>query len=119
MRRVLLVQPSLQPPGGGNGVAAWTLQALVREHRVTVLSWAPIDVEPINRFFGTRLHAGDFDRHLSPKSWRAAVDWLPVPAALLRMALLSRYVRRFSDGFDVIVGTHNEVDYGQIGRAHV
>ena len=30
--RVLLVQPSLQPPGGSNGVAAWTLQALVSDH---------------------------------------------------------------------------------------
>ena len=30
MKRVLLVQPSMQPPGGGNGVAAWMLQALVR-----------------------------------------------------------------------------------------
>lgn len=26
--RVLVVQPSLQPPGGGNSVAAWMLQAL-------------------------------------------------------------------------------------------
>ena len=32
MKRVLLVQPSMQPPGGGNGVAAWVLQALVAEH---------------------------------------------------------------------------------------
>ena len=32
MKRVLLVQPSMQPPGGGNGVAAWVLQALLAEH---------------------------------------------------------------------------------------
>ena len=31
MKRVLLVQPSMQPPGGGNGVAAWVLQALVAD----------------------------------------------------------------------------------------
>ena len=55
MRRVLLVQPSMQPPGGSNGVAAWVLQALVPDHRVTVLSWQPVEVEPINRFFGTHL----------------------------------------------------------------
>ena len=29
MKRVLLVQPSLQPPGGSSGVASWVLQALV------------------------------------------------------------------------------------------
>ena len=62
MKRVLLVQPSMQPPGGGNGVAAWILQALVPEHRVTVLSWRPVEIDPINRFFGTRPATGRF-RH--------------------------------------------------------
>ena len=45
MKRVLLVQPSMQPPGGGNGVAAWVLQALVRECQVTVLSWKPVEID--------------------------------------------------------------------------
>ena len=68
MRRILLVQPSMQPPGGGNGVAAWMLQALVSEHRVTVLSWRPVEVDPINRFFGTRLRASDFDSIVVPRA---------------------------------------------------
>ena len=55
MKRVLLVQPSVQPPGGSNGVAAWVLQALAPIHRVTVLSWQPVSIDPINRFFGTSL----------------------------------------------------------------
>ena len=61
MKRVLLVQPSMQPPGGGNGVAAWVLQALAGEHRVTVLSWQPVDIDPVNRFFGTTLQPSAFD----------------------------------------------------------
>ena len=28
MKRVLIVQPSLQPPGGSNAVASWMVQAL-------------------------------------------------------------------------------------------
>ena len=60
-RSVLLIQPSLQPPGGGNGVAAWMLQALADVHRVTVLTWTPVDVESINRFFGTTLTRSSFD----------------------------------------------------------
>ena len=67
MKRVLLVQPSMQPPGGGNGVAAWVLQALVAEHhRVTVLSWRPVEIDPINRFFGTHLRPSDFDTIVVP-----------------------------------------------------
>jgi glycosyltransferase involved in cell wall biosynthesis len=119
MRRVLLVQPSMQPPGGGNGVAAWMLQALVVEHRVTVLSWQPVDVDPINRFFGTRLRPSDFDTMVVPRSWSFGPDNLPVPAALLRSALLMRYTRRVSDPFDVIVGVHNETDYGRRGIQYV
>jgi glycosyltransferase involved in cell wall biosynthesis len=119
MKRVLLVQPSLQPPGGSNGVAAWTLQALVPEHRVTVLSWQPVDVEPVNRFFGTNLHRSDFDTIGVPRHWRALADHLPVPAALIKLSLLMRHTRRISDGFDVVFGLHNETDYGRRGIQYV
>jgi glycosyltransferase involved in cell wall biosynthesis len=118
-RRVLLVQPSMQPPGGGNGVAAWILQALVADHDVTVLSWWPVDVNPINRFFGTTLRRGDFHTLVVPSQWRFIPDHLPVPASLLRSALLMRYTRRVSRDFDVIVGVHNETDYGRRGIQYV
>ena len=118
-RRVLLVQPSMQPPGGGNGVAAWMLQALAADHDVTVLSWWPVEVAPINQFFGTALRRGDFTTHVVPQSWRLVPDALPVPAALLRSSLLMRYTRRVIDNFDVIVGVHNETDYGRRGIQYV
>ena len=85
MRRVLLVQPSMQPPGGGNGVAAWVLQALVGEHDVTVLSWTPVEVDAINRFFGTHLQPRDFKTLLVPRGWVRIVDRLPVPATLVKL----------------------------------
>jgi glycosyltransferase involved in cell wall biosynthesis len=119
MRRVLIVQPSLQPPGGGNGVAAWMLQALCQVHRVTVLSWTPVDVEPINRFFGTSLRPSHFDRIVLPRTWATLLDAAPLPLALVRSALLMRYTRRFSDAFDVLVGVHNEVDYGRRGIQYI
>jgi len=120
MKRVLLVQPSVQPPGGGNGVAAWVLQALVSAgHRVTVLSWQPVDIEPINRFFGTHLNRSDFDTIEMPRSWRMFVDHLPTPATLIRLSLLMRYTRRVSAGFEVLFGVYNETDYGRRGIQYV
>ena len=118
-RRVLLVQPSLQPPGGGNGVAAWVLQALAPVHRVTVLSWRRVEIDPINRFFGTHLRPGDFNSIVVPTSWRAIPDHLPVPAALMRLSLLMRYTRKVSSGFDVLFGVYNETDFGRRGIQYV
>lgn len=119
MKRVLLVQPSLQPPGGSNAVAAWVLQALLAEHRVTVLSWRPVEVEPINRFFGTDLHRSDFATIVVPRSWRLLPDLLPTPAMLVKLSLLMRYTRQVSAGFDVIFGVFNETDYGRRGIQYI
>lgn len=57
--RILVVQPSLQPPGGGNGVCAWMLQALRDEHALALLTWKPVDLGPVNRYFGTSLRSTD------------------------------------------------------------
>jgi glycosyltransferase involved in cell wall biosynthesis len=119
MKRVLLVQPSMQPPGGSNGVAAWALQGLVAEHRVTVLSWQPVEIDPVNRFFGTNLHRSDFDTIVVPRSWRMPVDRLPTPSALIKLSLLMRYTRRVSAGFDVLLGLANETDFGRRGIQYV
>lgn len=114
-RRVLLVQPSMHPPGGGNGVAAWILQALVPDHAVTVLSWRPVAIDPMNRFFGTHLRPDDFRTIVVPASWRIVPDLCPVPLSLIKSSLLMRYTRRVSEGFDVIIGVNNENDYGRRG----
>jgi glycosyltransferase involved in cell wall biosynthesis len=119
MKRVLLVQPSMQPPGGSNGVAAWTLQGLVAEHRVTVLSWQPVEIDPVNRFFGTNLRRSDFDTIDVPRSWRVIADRLPTPSALIKLSLLMRYTRRVSAGFDVVFGVANETDFGRRGIQYV
>ena len=118
-KRVLLVQPSLQPPGGSNGLASWILQALVAEHKVTVLSWQPIEIEPINRFFGTHLKRSDFDTLVVPWHWRVIPDHLPVPAALIRHSLLMRYTRQVSGGFDVLFSAFNETDFGRKGIQYI
>jgi glycosyltransferase involved in cell wall biosynthesis len=119
MKRVLLVQPSLQPPGGSNGVAAWVLQALAPVHRVTILSWNPVVIEPVNRFFGTHVTPEDFDTIEVPASWRAIADRLPVPGALIKLSLLMRYTRRVSADFDVVFGGFNETDFGRRGIQYV
>lgn len=119
MKRVLIVQPSLQPPGGSNAVASWMVQALAPVHRVSVLTWTPVDVRAINRFFGTALSPSDFTSLVVPRSWTFLPDHLPVPAHLIKMALLMRYARTVSDGFEVLIGVFNETDFGRRGIQYV
>ena len=52
MKRILFFQPSLNPPGGGNGIDAWIMEALKHDYRISMLAWAPTDLDSVNQFFG-------------------------------------------------------------------
>jgi glycosyltransferase involved in cell wall biosynthesis len=110
--RILFVQPSLQPPGGGNGVAAWMIRALRREHQLTVLTWAAVDLEAVNRHFGTDLVLSDarFERAF-PRA-ASLLDRLPTPTDLLKTSLLMRTARARATEFDLAISGNNEADFG-------
>ena len=114
--RILFVQPSMSPPGGGNGVAAWMLQAL---KDVTVLTWTAIDLDAMNRFWGTALKAGDFRTMRVPAAVRRIVDALPLPLSLLRTAIMLRMAQRLRAHYDVPVTANNEADFGTVGVQYV
>jgi glycosyltransferase involved in cell wall biosynthesis len=116
--RILFLQPLMSPPGGGSGVAAWMLQALVPEHEVTVLTWWPMDVDVMNRFWGTSLRATDFRAIQVPPRVRSVVDRLPLPLSLLRTAIMVRMARR-RGGYDVPITANNEIDFGSVGVQYV
>jgi glycosyltransferase involved in cell wall biosynthesis len=119
MKRVLFVQPSIQPPGGGNGVAAWMMEALKAENRVTLLTWARPRLDEVNRIFGTRLVSSDFQLRLGPQWVLAIMRLSPTPIDLLTSNLLSREARRIAPDFDVIISVNNEADLGGRGIQYV
>ncbi len=118
-RKVLLVQSSIRPPGGGNGVAAWMLEALKRDHRLSLLSWRAPDLNAVNRFFGTSLHSSDFRLIVPPRHARAAARCSPTPLALLKSNYLSRLGRHLAREYDVILTANNESDLGGRGIQYV
>ena len=73
--RVLMVQRSLSPPGGGNAVAAWMVHALANDgHEVTTVTeseWQPGDT---NAFYGTAI-PDSVDRIVTP-SWQRGLSQL-------------------------------------------
>lgn len=119
MKRVLMVQPSLNPPGGGNGVAAWMLEALKSEHRVTLLAWEAPRLEEINRFYGTSLRASDFELTLPPRLPRAIARLTPTPMALVKDCYLLSRCRGLAPRFDVVITANNEADVGRRGIQYI
>jgi glycosyltransferase involved in cell wall biosynthesis len=117
--RVLFVQPSMQPPGGGNGVAAWMVQALKDVHEVTVLTWRPFDIAEVNRFWGTSIGPGEVRHRTVPPWLRMPLDALPLPLSLLRTAVMARFARRVAAGYDVAVTANNETDVGRVAVQYV
>jgi len=119
MSSILLVQPSMNPPGGGNLVAAWMVEALRSEHRVTILSWTPPNLAACNRIFGTSLQRIDFDLVLVPRALRALMHGSPIPLALLKDSILIRRALRLAPLHDLVVTANNEADLGRPGVQYV
>lgn len=114
-----MVQPSLAPPGGGHLVAAWMLEALRAEHRLTLLTWEPPDLASVNHHFGTSLAATDFTLLLPATRVRRLLARSPLPVALLKSALLLREARRHAPSHDLVITGDNEADFGRPGIQYV
>lgn len=90
------------------------MQALKDVVDLTVLTWAPVRWSVIDRFFGTSLRQGTFATEVVPPRQRQALDLVPHPLDLVRMACLHAQARRLRRRahFDVAVSTCNEAMLG-------
>ena len=109
--RVLLVQASINPPGGGNGVAAWMVEALRTDCEVTVLTRVPTDWRTVNRFFGTSVDSTSV-RALRCDRRPPRLAPRVVPMGLLNDLILMREARGLAPGFDLAITAMNEADLG-------
>jgi hypothetical protein len=118
-RRVLIVQPSFQPPGGGHGVAAWMLQALRGRHHVGVLTWEPLDLDAMNRFYGTSVQKADVTIEPLARWIRTALDLVPSPSASLKYSLLLQAAAKVAGRYDLCVSVNNEADFRRPGVQYI
>ena len=75
--RILVVQRSLSPPGGGNAVAAWMVHALAGHHQVATLTAREWSADETNAFYGTSIPGHGITKHVVPRPW----SWLAAAAA--------------------------------------
>ncbi len=109
----------MQPPGGGNGVAVWIVEALKRDHAVSLLTWEPVRLDSINRYYGTALSEADFRAYGVPPVLRRILALIPTRAGLLKTNLLLRLGKKLKDDYDVIITVNNEADFGRPGIQYI
>jgi glycosyltransferase involved in cell wall biosynthesis len=112
-RRVLIVKPSLLPPGGGETVAAWMIEALKDAYDVALVSWTRPDFKRVNEAYATSIRDEDVDMYTVARPIRLAIDCVPTRAALLKGSVLVRLARRVSRPSDLLISAENEADFGR------
>src|SRR5579871_244288 len=120
-KRVLIAHPKVTAAGGGNAVAAWTLQALRDDFEVALATLQPIDCQALNRSWGTSLRPGDIDVRVAPPHYQTLLGNFPTAGALLSTSLTMRLARNIDARvkFDVVMSTQNEADFGRRGIQYV
>lgn len=114
-KKVLLVQTTLQPPGGGSTVAVWIIEALKKDYAVSLLTWQPPDFGEINRFYGTLLKSSELTVHPINPVVRTLVDLDPDPGSIQKTCYLMHVCKKLRKQYHVIISADNEIDFGYKG----
>lgn len=113
MSDYLFVNPFLHPPGGGEGVANWMLQALVERGRVTVLTWDPPDFAAIDAYYGTSLRGRPMEVLTVAPGVRRVLRASGLPHRLLALRWLQRRAAQLRPGFRHAFSAFNLLDLGE------
>lgn len=101
--RILIVQRSLAPPGGGNAVAAWMVHALCGSHEVGTLTLRPWSVAATNAFYGTSIPDGAVTQHFVSPPWRWLAGLPEARLSRLRMASVYGGSRALASQYDLMI----------------
>jgi len=113
-KKIAVIHPLLRPGGGSEARALWIAEALKREYKVSLISMGKIDLDALNAFYGSDLRYDEI-----------SIIEIPVPKLLrkrfdaLRYYRLSRYCKKHSDTFDLMISTYNVMDFGTRGMQFI
>jgi len=113
-----VVNPYLNGSGGGNLVAAYVIEAIKHDNIVTTLSWAPADLNDMNRIFGTSINASELSVQSAPIVLRMLMRIIPFLSAF-KYAILLRICKKIRNNYDIIFSLNNEADFGCKGIQYI
>ena len=112
-KRLLIVQPNLNPPGGCCGVSAWGIEALKSEYELSILTWKPVNLQAINRFYGTDLSPDELRIFCFPSVIRSFYTLDPDTDSIQPLALMMRIGKLMRKRFDATISFCDEIDLGE------
>src|SRR5689334_22289656 len=116
--RVLLVQRSLRPPGGGNAVGAWMVHSLADQHEVATLTVGEWSIADTNAFYGTSI-PDRITRHVVSAPWRWLSGLNDDRLTRLRMAAVLGRARRLAAHYDLLITADNFGPFAKPGIQYV
>ena len=117
--RILVVQRSLSPPGGGNAVAAWMVHALAGIHEVATLTASAWSESETNAFYGTSIPEGRITRHVVPAPWQWLSGLPEDRLTRLRMCAVLHYARPLASQYDLLITADNYAAFAKPGVQYV
>lgn len=118
-KRILFISRDLSPRGGGEGVAAWMLQALATEFDASLLCWTPPDATAVDRWYGTSLEHCRYQVQIPSRAQRWLVSRIPDTSGLQRANYLLRQAKRQPGYAVTVVCTSLESDLGRPGIQYI
>jgi glycosyltransferase involved in cell wall biosynthesis len=117
--RVLIVQRSLSPPGGGNAVAAWMVHALAGTYEVATLTASAWSVAATNAFYGTSIPADRVTQHVVPAPWQWLSGLPEDRLTRLRVCSVLRYARPLATQYELLITADNYAAFAKPGIQYV
>jgi glycosyltransferase involved in cell wall biosynthesis len=107
-RKIAICHPRMGR-GGSEAAVMWGIEALKNDFAVSVVTSCPIDLEGLNKFYGTAVAHSDISVRIASMP---GIISNANGAAALRGAFYQRYCRKVAHEFDAVISAYNPCDFG-------
>lgn len=108
MKKIAIGHPMMNR-GGSEASAMWLIQALKGDFDVTLVTTRNVDLDDLNRFYGTSVCADEISLRIAPVPFFMNNN---SGIAALRGAFYSRFTKRIGREYDLCISSYNLSDWG-------